>query len=100
MPAIPSGDSVIRTAGVVLFVLIFAYVIGHFIQIIGSVLEKGFWRLCGGMPTDWVIDRNKEVFSSGLMIALESEIKAKFGWLPQRFLRKGRQLGNGGKLSV
>jgi hypothetical protein len=37
-----------------LFVVL-AYVAGHLVQGIGNLLESSFWRLFGGMPTNWVV---------------------------------------------
>lgn len=33
--------------------LILSYAVGHLIQSVGNILEKGWWGLCGGWPYDW-----------------------------------------------
>jgi hypothetical protein len=37
--------------------IILAYITGHLIQALGNWLEKRYWALWGGMPTDWPITR-------------------------------------------
>jgi len=34
--------------------LLLAYVAGQLVQAIGNGIEKIWWKLCGGMPTDWL----------------------------------------------
>ena len=34
--------------------VILAFVAGHLVQAVGEFVERPFWRLFGGMPTDWV----------------------------------------------
>ncbi len=36
----------------ILFIV--SYVIGHLVQAIGNFLEKIWWKVFGGMPTDWI----------------------------------------------
>jgi hypothetical protein len=40
--------------------LIAAYVSGHVLRAIGDVAEPRFWKCCGGLPTEWVLnDKHK-----------------------------------------
>jgi hypothetical protein len=43
----------IDLGGLGLFVLL-AYVVGHLTQAVGNALEAGYWKLWGGMPSEWV----------------------------------------------
>lgn len=38
--------------------LIAAYIAGHVLRAIGDVAERYFWRMCGGQPTEWVLNPN------------------------------------------
>lgn len=40
-------------------VVILAYVLGHLIQSIGNLLEKIWWSFFGGMPTNWILKKDK-----------------------------------------
>jgi len=39
--------------------VIIAYTIGHLLQFLGNVIEKIWWCFFGGMPTNWVIRKDK-----------------------------------------
>ena len=41
-----------------IFVII-AYTVGHLIQSIGNIIESLWWRIWGGMPTNWIINDKK-----------------------------------------
>ena len=55
--------------------IIFAYVIGHILQGIGNWFELAWWKLFGGMPTDWVLNRADPILSADqreqLFLAIE-----------------------------
>src|SRR5580704_15217416 len=34
--------------------LLLSYASGHLLAAVGNALEAAFWRVAGGMPTDWV----------------------------------------------
>ena len=58
--------------------LILAYVGGHLVQAIGNALETIWWKLWGGMPTDWVWQGKRTLLSAAQMTAL-GELTKKLG---------------------
>lgn len=50
-------------------IVIIAYVLGHLVQSIGNLLEKIWWGIFNGMPTNWVIASDKKSFLSSSQIA-------------------------------
>jgi len=62
-----------------LFVIL-AYVAGHLTQAIGNiVVEQLWWKVCGGMPTDWVRSGKGKLLPEIQVKALEEQIPAKLG---------------------
>lgn len=59
--ALFGGDD-INVGGLGLF-LIASLVVGHLIQGVGNLLEMGWWRLRGGMPSDWLLQDNQKLVS-------------------------------------
>jgi hypothetical protein len=59
-----------------LFVLI-AYAAGHFIAAVGNALESVFWRLCGGMPSDWVVSEKPSLLSPPQIEQLHSKLGSR-----------------------
>lgn len=58
--------------------LIFAFILGHVMQAIGNLLELGWWRLQGGMPTNWVLIENSEkILSNEQKVLLEKALRKK-----------------------
>ena len=43
---------------------IIAYALGHLLQSVGNIIEKIWWTLFGGMPTNWVIKDTKKLYLS------------------------------------
>lgn len=56
-----------------LFVVL-AYAAGHLVQSIGNLVEVVFWRIRGGMPTDWVRNKDRTYLSTEQTPALEGRI--------------------------
>lgn len=57
--------------------VILAYVAGHLFQAAGNLLERVWWRLWGGMPTDWVWRRKRHLLTSAQMKSLEDQLEMK-----------------------
>ncbi len=55
--------------------LILAYAAGHLVQTVGNVIEKGWWGLQGGMPTDWVTKMNQRFLADEQLALLESKVQ-------------------------
>lgn len=62
--------------GISLFLLI-AYISGNLIQAFGNWLESAWWKLFGGMPTDWVIKESETLIPESQKEKLLSHIKDK-----------------------
>lgn len=42
--------------------VVLSYAAGHIIQVVGNIWEEAWWRVRGGMPTDWLLTK-KECYS-------------------------------------
>jgi hypothetical protein len=56
------GAEDINLGGLGLF-LIASLVVGHLIQGVGNLVEMIWWHLCGGMPSDWLINEKQSLVS-------------------------------------
>ena len=65
--------------GLGLFVIL-AYVTGQLTQAVGNVLEKTYWKMWGGMPTDWVRSGRRFLLASEQVRALETQLPTKLGY--------------------
>jgi hypothetical protein len=59
-----------------LFVLV-AYAAGHLIAAIANLLESVFWRILGGMPSDWVVRDPPGLLSPDQVEYLRTKVKAR-----------------------
>lgn len=60
--------------------LLLSYASGHLLAAVGNALEAAFWKIAGGMPTDWVTKANgTSLLSSSQIDALEAKLEARFG---------------------
>lgn len=57
--------------------LLVAYVVGHLVQSLGNALEWCWWRVTGGIPSDWV--RTGRLLSEQQRAALSVRINQRFG---------------------
>jgi hypothetical protein len=56
--------------------LLLSYAAGHFVAAIGNALESLFWRIFGGMPSDWVIrPAGTSLLSAQQITLLENRIR-------------------------
>ena len=65
----------------VIFVII-CYGVGHIIQSLGNFFENIVWFVYGGMPTKWLIHKNKfnkYLFEQSLNQRIVEQVKKKFG---------------------
>ena len=79
-----TGKSIVDFSkfGESLIFIIVAYGTGHILHSIGNLYESIFWELFGGMPTQWLIKKNrfgKFLFSKTQREAILSKIKNQFG---------------------
>jgi hypothetical protein len=58
--------------------LLLSYAAGHAVAAIGNFLESLFWRLLGGMPSDWVTRRTGSTLLSPQQVAsVENKIRER-----------------------
>ena len=58
--------------------LIFAFIAGHITQAIGNLLERGWWKLQNGMPTNWILTKDSErILSKDQQVLLKKAIIKK-----------------------
>lgn len=77
LPGIPpmlQGVGSISVGSLGIFVLL-AYAAGHLIQGVGNLVESIFWKLQGGMPTDWIRSEPQKLLSGGQVADLISRIR-------------------------
>jgi hypothetical protein len=79
----PVLQSVLTKDGVSLgdlgiFVLL-SYAAGHLVAAVGNVGESLFWRLFGGMPTDWITRIDTTLLSSPQIDLVERKVETRLG---------------------
>lgn len=57
---------------------VLAYAGGHLVQAFGNLLETGFWKLSGGMPSGWVRNPKRTFLSAEQTAALQDRVAALF----------------------
>ena len=56
-------------------ILVLAYVVGQLLQAVGNAIENIWWKCWGGMPTDWLRSRKRELIAPSQRTLLESRIQ-------------------------
>ena len=56
-----------------IFVLL-AFVAGHLIQAFGNLVEKAWWSLFGGMPTNWIVDKPDRLLAQAQLDKLNAKV--------------------------
>jgi hypothetical protein len=60
--------------------LLLSYASGHLLAAVGNALEWLFWKVAGGMPTDWVTKANgTSLLSASQVEALAAKANARLG---------------------
>lgn len=57
--------------------IVLAYVLGHMVQAVGNGIELLWWKLWGGMPTDWVRTKPDCLLAPSQLVALENAVKER-----------------------
>jgi hypothetical protein len=70
--------------------LIIAYGIGHILQAVGNIFEYFFWKVFGGMPTQWLTRKN--IFAIQLFDEVQTE-KVKHKAFTQFGEKAGKDYG-------
>jgi hypothetical protein len=64
--------------GLGIFVII-SYAIGHLLAALGNFIENLYWRMKGGMPSDWIVGPKPRLLSSVQIIKVEALTAVRFG---------------------
>ena len=68
----------LSVGGLGIFVLL-AYVAGHLVQTVGNMIEWVWWKMLGGMPTDWIRSGKKDLLASAQSQKLRLVIQERLG---------------------
>jgi len=60
------------------FALLISYVAGHLLQAIGNGLEKIWWKINGGRPSDWPRTKKGDLLSEIQLAELQKRIRTVF----------------------
>ncbi len=80
----------VSVGGLGIFVII-SYAIGHLLAAFGNVIENLYWRITGGMPSDWVVGPEPRLLSSVQIGKVEALIAARFGLILPPFAELTRK---------
>jgi hypothetical protein len=72
------GKDGINLGGLGVFMLI-AYATGHLLAALGNLIETGYWRTRGGMPTNWIVGMRPRLLSPEQIVRLEVAINKRLG---------------------
>ncbi|MBS1683239.1 MAG: hypothetical protein JSS76_00685 [Bacteroidetes bacterium] len=70
-----------------LIFFIIAYGLGHILHSLGNIFESFFWKLFGGMPTQWLTKAprfKRELFDQTQTLAIRTIVFQKFGNNPTK----------------
>jgi len=74
------------------FAVILAYGLGHLIQAIGNGIESLWWRIAGGMPTDWLRSGRHHLLSDIQIRVLRQQVEMDLhSALPENFATMTRR---------
>lgn len=71
----------ISVGGFGIFVLI-SYAVGHILAAVGNLLEAGYWRWKGGMPSNWVVGPQPRLLSASQIAKLHTQVASRLGIHP------------------
>lgn len=77
---IPGSNKFLEANGITFgefgLLLIVAYAMGHLVQSIGNAIEWVWWKILGGMPTDWVRNGKHALISEVQINKLKDKLRA------------------------
>ena len=68
----------VSLGGLGIFVIV-SYAVGQLIAALGNFLESAYWRMKGGMPSNWVAGANPRLLSAGQIAKIESLAASRLG---------------------
>ena len=80
----------VSVGGLGIFVII-SYAIGHLLAALGNVIENLYWRMRGGMPSDWIVGPKPRLLTSAQIVKVEALTVARFGLILSPFAELTRK---------
>lgn len=78
---IPDANTLLESNGISFgefgLLLLVAYAFGHLIQSVGNAVEWAWWKLFGGMPTDWIRSGKRDIISKPQAHLLKEKISSQ-----------------------
>src|SRR5207302_5598153 len=74
----PNDLDKISVGGLGMFTLL-AYVAGHLVQAVGNLIEKGWWGIAGGVPTDWIRSGKADLLAPAQIEKLKVDLLKRLG---------------------
>lgn len=68
----------ISVGGLGVFVVL-AYAVGHIVQAVGNLVEAMWWKLWGGLPSDWLRTKPSRLLAAPQVSALEKRLRERQG---------------------
>lgn len=68
----------ISVGGLGIFIIL-SYAIGHLLAAIGNFIEKSYWKINNGMPSNWIIGTSPKLLSSAQIGKIETLIASRLG---------------------
>ena len=68
----------VSIGGLGIFIII-SYATGHLLAALGNVIEALYWKLKGGMPSNWIVGPEPRLLSGSQITKIQSLIAARLG---------------------
>jgi hypothetical protein len=68
----------VSLGGLGIFVIV-SYAIGQLVAALGNFIESVYWRLKGGMPSNWIAGANPRLLSAGQIAKVEALAASRLG---------------------
>jgi hypothetical protein len=80
----------VSVGGLGIFVII-SYAMGHLLAALGNVIEKRYWDIRGGMPSDWIVGLKPRLLSSAQIVKVEALTASRLGLILPPFAELTRE---------
>jgi hypothetical protein len=67
------------SAGSLGVLTVFAYVAGHLTQALGNMVDKAWWAIAGGIPSDWIRTRPNKLLADQQIALLPQKLETILG---------------------
>ena len=58
--------------------LLLTFVVGHLVQVVGTIMSDAWWYLWGGIPSDWVTSKPDDLLARTQIEKLETKVENDF----------------------